>query len=69
MRIEIKDGSPYLNPAECGGIYRSSRFPLRTSTLIFWTYTVGSREFRVVWNDIEVTRCAVNKGVCEFYLP
>jgi hypothetical protein len=69
--IEIIDFVNHLEPEECKNRY----VVLRTPTLeegedyIFWTREGGSKVFRVLWHDVEVARCDIAEGHCEFYLP
>ena len=73
MSIEILSSSPYLRSPECNGIYFSTRTPLRTDSIIFWTTQAGSQQFRVVWRgesaEEEVVRCEIEAGYCEVYFP
>jgi serine/threonine protein kinase len=69
--IEIINYVDHLDPPEC----RNRHVITRTPTLeegedtIFWTDEGGSKVFRVLWQDVEVARCEIDKGYCEIYLP
>ena len=69
--IEIIDFEDHLEAEECEDKY----VILRTPTLeegedfIFWTQEGGSKVFRVLWEEVEVARCEIEAGFCEFYLP
>lgn len=36
---------------------------------LFWTVQDGSTQFRVLWNNSEIARCAIDQGRCEIHLP
>jgi hypothetical protein len=69
MRIEILDSPPYRQPPECFSGYLSTRTPLRSDPVIFWTAREGSQQFRVLWDEQEVGRCEIAAGLCRVYLP
>jgi hypothetical protein len=69
MRLEILDSPPYLAPPECFQGYLSTRTPQRGDPVIFWTPREGSQEFRVLWNEREIGRCAIAAGLCRIFLP
>lgn len=61
---------PYLDPRECKrGYLNVIQFRQATDSQIFWTAQENSHQFRVLWKDEEVARCAVDAGSCEVYIP
>jgi hypothetical protein len=67
--LEIIDSPPYRRPAECFEGYLSTRTPQRADPSVFWTAREGSEQFRVLWEETEVGRCAIAAGLCRVYLP
>jgi hypothetical protein len=60
--------TPYLNPAQCEQ-YNAEVWAERGMSLDFWSPQAGSTQFRVLWNDQEVARCAIAAGECEVFIP
>lgn len=70
---------PYRRDAEATGYdyptYRQRKFnavikdALHDSAKVFWTTQENSHEFRVSWQRDEITRCAIDAGICEFRIP
>jgi len=60
---------PYLNPAECDKRTLSKLDLPDESNQIFWTPNETSREFRVLWLNVEIARCQIDAGICDFYVP
>ena len=67
--LEILTEQNYLRPPECQGKQLVIRTPVYKQGIIFWTSQEEGQEFRVLWKDQEVGRCAIAAGTCEFYLP
>jgi len=69
--IEIINFEDHLDPEECEDRHVITRTPTleEGEDYIFWTQEGGSKEFRVLWNDVEVARCEIDEGFCEIYLP
>jgi serine/threonine protein kinase len=55
-------------PDQCLGL-NASRTPLGDAPEVFWVAHNGSTQFRVLWNDSEIARCAIDAGQCEVFLP
>lgn len=69
MVIEIINYLDHLEPPECHNKYLVIRTPSADEPIIFWTKKEGSSQFRVLWEDEEVTRCKNKENFCEVYLP
>lgn len=69
MVLEIINTVNYLDPPECQNLYLVTRTPTSDESYIFWTPQEGSSQFRVLWNDEEITRCKIKDEFCEVYLP
>ena len=69
MVLEIINTVNHLDPPECHNLHLVIRTPTSDQPYIFWTTQEGSNQFRVLWNDQEVTRCKINEHLCEVYLP
>jgi len=72
VAIKIYDSAiPYLDPPDCRGGYISIVQPRQDEdrTVLFWTPTENSAQFRVLWNKEEVARCEIDSGICEVYIP
>ncbi len=69
MVIEIINTVNHLDPEECQGKHLVIRTPSSDQPYIFWTTREGSNQFRVLWDDQEITRCKIREKFCEVYLP
>jgi len=69
MRAEISGSASFLRPPQCNNLYNSRISATRSDDFIFWTAREGSYQFRVLWNEREVTRCEIAAGVCDVFLP
>lgn len=69
MVLEIINTVNYLDPPECQNLHLVTRTPTSDESYIFWTPQEGSTQFRVLWNDEEITRCKIKDQFCEVYLP
>ena len=69
MVLEIINTVNHLNPPECHNLHLVIRTPTSDQPYIFWTTQEGSNQFRVLWEDQEVTRCEIKEKFCEAYLP
>lgn len=69
MVLEIINTVNYLDPPECQDLHLVTRTPTSNESYIFWTPQEGSSQFRVLWNDEEITRCKIKDEFCEVYLP
>jgi hypothetical protein len=69
MAIELYLSSPYLKPSECGEPYLSLLNPPRDAEKVFWTTQENSTEFRILWQQKELSRCKIGAGGCEFFVP
>ena len=67
--LEILEFTQHLSPPECDRRYLVIRTPTQKQGTIFWTKSKGSKEFRVLWDDVEVGRCEIAANTCEVYLP
>ena len=69
MVLEIINTVNHLNSPECHNLHLVIRTPTSDQPYIFWTTQEGSNQFRVLWEDQEVTRCKIKDHFCEVYLP
>jgi serine/threonine protein kinase len=69
MVAEILELTEHLEPPECVGKHLVIRTPTKSNAQLFWTTQKGSTQFRVLWDDEEITRCEIAAGFCEIYLP
>lgn len=69
--IEIINYEDHLDPRECHNRHVVTRTPTleEAEEYDFWIKQQGSKEFRVLWNGVEVARCEIDEGFCEIYLP
>ncbi len=67
--LEIINYLDHLEPPECKNKYLVIRTPTSDQPYIFWTSKEGSNQFRVLWDDQEITRCKIKDHICEVYLP
>jgi len=59
----------YLNPAECEKRILSNVQFGPSDPALFWIPQENSNEFRVLWLNDEITRCQIDAGACDFYVP
>jgi serine/threonine protein kinase len=69
MVLEIINYLDHLDPPECKNKHLVIRTPTSDQPYIFWTSQEGSNQFRVLWDDQEITRCKIKDHFCEVYLP
>ncbi len=67
VAIEITQGRP-LYPPQCRN-YNARMTPQRTNDMVFWLPQAGITQFRVLWTNQEVGRCAVDARTCEVRAP
>jgi tRNA A-37 threonylcarbamoyl transferase component Bud32 len=66
--IELIDAPSLQRPTLCLDFNAVSN-PESTDRFVFWTAHDGISQFRVLWNDEEIARCALDSGFCELWLP
>jgi predicted Ser/Thr protein kinase len=66
---QIIDYRSHKDPPECKKHQLVVRTPSLSDPGIFWTTQKGSEQFRVLWNNVEVGRCAIAAQHCDVYLP
>ncbi len=69
MVMRILQAKQELLPVECVGRILVLHQPRKDSGYLFWPAQPGSTHFRVLWNEVEVGRCEIAKGLCEVTLP
>ncbi len=67
--LEILNYTDHLEPAECNNRHLVMHYPPLSRDYLFWIEDGKSKEFRVLWDDLEAGRCKIKKGSCEVYLP
>jgi serine/threonine protein kinase len=67
--LEILNYTDHLEPAECNNRHLVMHYPPLSRDYLFWIEDGKSKEFRVLWDGLEVGRCKIIKGSCEVYLP
>jgi hypothetical protein len=68
--IEIEDAFPsmLLKPGQCGG-YNAIMTPETGDSTLFWIARNAVTQFRILWNDQEIARCAIADTSCIVFLP
>lgn len=58
----------WLDPFSCTN-YNARLTPLQSDEIIFWISQQGEAEFRVLWDNQEIARCAMTAPSCDIHLP
>lgn len=66
--IELIDAPSLQRPTLCLDFNAVSN-PESGDRMVFWTGDSAVSQFRVLWQDTEVARCALSSGFCEVWLP
>jgi serine/threonine protein kinase len=72
IKVYKDEDPPYIDPPDCHGGYVGIVQPRRDPEdqhLVFWDPRVGTTEFRVLWLDEEIARCAISANTCEVFVP
>jgi hypothetical protein len=67
--LEISQAVRHLKPGVCQNYSAVRTPPTFTDTRVFWTAREGSAGFRVLWDGLEVARCALAGGRCDIRVP
>ena len=65
--IELAQAAKHLTPAVCKSY--NARLGVAQPDERFWQTASKASQFRVLWNEGEVGRCAISDGVCEVKIP
>ncbi len=69
MVAQIIDYKSHKDPPDCKKHQLVVRTPSLSDPGIFWTTQKGGEQFRVLWNNVEVGRCAIAAQQCDVYMP
>lgn len=67
-RLHIVNTEIQLQPATCAGL-NAWMTPAAGEDVVFWRAREGVAEFAVLWDGVEVARCAVSAASCEVTIP